>query len=143
MLMNELYGEENFVATLVWQKSKKGDAKLIATTHEYILVWTKDKEAVIRAGKWRREKAGAEEVLAHYEELRSTHGNDHEAISAAMKAWYASLPKTDPRRAHSHYRWSDDRGLYFAADFAGPDYGRASRPRYDLLHPSNVKPCKQ
>jgi adenine-specific DNA-methyltransferase len=143
MMLDELYGEENFVATLVWQKSKKGDAKLIANTHEYILVWAKNKEAVIRAGKWRREKPGAEEVLAHYEELRAEHRKDHDAISEAMRAWYASMPKGDPRKAHSHYRWSDDRGLYFAADFSGPDDGRESRPRYDIIHPVTGKPCKK
>jgi adenine-specific DNA-methyltransferase len=39
LLMNEIFGEENFVATLVWQRSKKGDAKLIANIHEYILIF--------------------------------------------------------------------------------------------------------
>ncbi len=60
-----------------------------------------------------------------------------------MRAWYASLEEDDPRRAHEHYRWSDDRGLYFADNFAGPDDGRKSRPRYEIIHPLTRRPCKK
>ena len=59
-----------------------------------------------------------------------------------MMKWYRSLAKDDPRKAHKHYNWSDNHGLYFAADFAGPDDGRESRPRYGILHPITKKPCK-
>ena len=60
-----------------------------------------------------------------------------------MMDWYRELADSDPRKAHKHYNWSDDRGLYFAADFAGPDDGRASRPRHNVLHPVTGKSCKK
>lgn len=142
-LMSELYGEENFIATIVWQKSKRGDSKLIAQTHEYILVFAKNKVEITQRQSWRTEKPGATEVLAHYKRLCDQLKDDHSAISDAMLAWYTSLPKDDQRRAHSHYRWSDQRGLYFADNFAGPDDGRTSRPRYDILHPVTSLPCKK
>jgi adenine-specific DNA-methyltransferase len=142
-LCDEVFGEENFVATLVWEKSKKGDAKLIAVSHEYVLVVAKNKQYMIEKGIWRRKKPGAEEVLSHYQQIRQTFDDKHDAISNAMRAWYSSLPKNDPRRAHEHYRWSDKRGLYFADNFAGPDDGRESRPRYDIIHPETKKPCKK
>ncbi len=143
LLLDELFGEENFVAQLVWQRSRKGDAKLIATVHEYVLCYARDKEALLEAGIWRKPKEGADEVLAHYRALRARLGGDHAAIREAMQAFYRGLPEGDPRRAHRHYNWSDDRGLYFAADFAGPDDGRASRPRHDILHPVTGRPCKK
>jgi len=143
LLMNEVFGEENFVATLVWEKSKKGDAKLIAVNHEYVHVFAKDKQSVLDVGKWRRKKNGVDEVLAHYQQLRKDRTDDHIAISDAMKKWYASLPSEDPRRGMAHYRVSDDRGLYFPDNFAGPDDGRKSRPRYDIIHPVTKKPCKK
>jgi len=143
LLMDEVFGEENFVGALVWQKSKKGDAKLVAKTHEYVLLFARSIEALMDAGIWRRKKPGADDVLAQYQIFRGQLGVNHEAISASMRAWYATLAKDDPRRAHEHYRWSDERGLYFAADFAGPDDGRDSRPRYDILHPKTGKPCKK
>ncbi|OGS98677.1 MAG: hypothetical protein A3H99_08270 [Gallionellales bacterium RIFCSPLOWO2_02_FULL_59_110] len=143
LLMDEVFGDENFVGALVWQKSKKGDAKLVAKTHEYVLLFARSIESLLAAGIWRRKKPGADDVLAQYQIYRGQLGVNHEAISTSMRAWYATLAKDDPRRAHEHYRWSDERGLYFAADFAGPDDGRDSRPRYDILHPKTGKPCKK
>jgi adenine-specific DNA-methyltransferase len=143
MLMNEVFGEENFVACLVWERSKKGDPKLVSVNHEYVVIYTRDKNDVIEAGKWRRKKAGVDDVLARYEAICKDLGGDHDAISEAMKAWYSTLPPDSACRNHAHYRWSDDRGLYFADNFAGPDDGRKSRPRYDIVHPVTGKPCKK
>ncbi|MDT8261764.1 site-specific DNA-methyltransferase, partial [Roseomonas sp. DSM 102946] len=140
---DEVFGEENFVSQVVWQRSKKGDAKLIAKVHEYVLCYARDKASVIASGVWRRPKEGADQVLAKYSDLRARLGNDHETIRAEMQEWYKQLPKDDPRKAHKHYSWSDDRGLYFADNFAGPDDGRASRPRHDIFHPVTGKPCKK
>jgi adenine-specific DNA-methyltransferase len=142
-LMDEIFGEENFVAQLVWQRSKRGDSKLIANVHEYVLVYARNKASVIANGRWRLKKDGVDRVLDRYNSLRQEHRRDHAAISDAMREWYGSFPKDDPSRAHRHYRNSDERGLYFAADFAGPDDGRKSRPRYDILHPTTGKPCKK
>lgn len=43
LIMNEIFGEENFVSELVWQKKTgASDAKLIASITEYILVFCKN-----------------------------------------------------------------------------------------------------
>lgn len=141
MVLGELFGEENFVATIVWQRSKKGDSKLIAQTHEYIVVFARNRETLVGRGGWRRKKPGVDAVLAHYAELRSEYKNHHGKIRDSMRQWYRSLSASDPRKSHAHYNWSDERGLYFADNFAGPDDGRRNRPRYDILHPKTGKPC--
>lgn len=143
VLCDEVFGGDNFVANITWQRSKKGDSKLIAVVHEYLLCYVKNKAIATGNGQWRRSKDGADAVLVHYQTLRQELNDDHEAIRTAMMAWYRALPAKDSRKAHKHYNWSDERGLYFAADFAGPDDGRASRPRHDILHPVTGKPCKK
>jgi adenine-specific DNA-methyltransferase len=47
-LCNEIFGEENFLAQIIWQKihSTKNDAKYFSDTHEYILVYAKNIESV-------------------------------------------------------------------------------------------------
>jgi len=140
---DEVFGEENFIGQIVWQRSKKGDSKLIAKVHEYILCYVRDKAAVLENGVWRRPKEGADQVLAKYAELKASLASNHDAIRTAMMDWYRQLPEGDPRKAHKHYNWSDDRGLYFADNFAGPDDGRESRPRHDILHPATGKSCKK
>lgn len=142
-LMNEVFGEENFVSQIVWQRSKKGDSKLIANVHEYIICYVRDQLAAIEAGLWRRKKEGVDDVLSQYATFKRQFNNDHERIRAAMMEWYRGLSDDDSRKDHKHYNWSDDRGLYFAADFAGPDDGRESRPRHDIFHPITGKPCKK
>lgn len=141
-LMREVFGSANEVATIVWEKGKKGDSKLVSVTHEYIVAFARNK-AYLTAKKirWRRKKPGADEVLEYYDTLRQQHGEDHDKIRKDIMAWFRSLPKTDPRKAHKHYNWSDKRGLYFPDNFHGPDDGRESRPRYPILHPTTGQPC--
>jgi adenine-specific DNA-methyltransferase len=43
MLLEEMYGEKNRIATLVWERSRKNDAKYVSEGHEYILLWARDK----------------------------------------------------------------------------------------------------
>jgi len=142
-LMDEIFNEDNFVADIVWQKSKRGDAKLIAGIHEYILVFTKNKQENLRLGNWRKYKEGVDDVLYLYDKLKNKFKNDHLKIREEMIEWYNSLKKDDIRRNHKHYSFSDDRGLYFPDNFAGPDDGRKNRPRYDIIHPITKKPCKK
>ncbi len=140
---NEIFGEDNFVAQIIWQKSKRGDSKLIGVTHEYVVVYTKNKQAAIESGIWRKKKDGVDEVLAKYESFKAKFNSDHMKVRAAMQEWYKSLKSDDPKKSHKHYSWSDDRGLYFPDNFAGPDDGRKSRPRHDILHPITNAVCKK
>ncbi|MGE0372888.1 MAG: site-specific DNA-methyltransferase [Gammaproteobacteria bacterium] len=141
-LMREVFGATNEVATIVWEKGKKGDSKLVSVTHEYIVAFARNKAHLKeRNVRWRRRKPGIDAVLDHYQSLRKKHGDDHSALRKELMAWYRALPKGDPRKGHKHYNWSDKRGLYFAADFAGPDDGRENRPRYPIPHPVTQQPC--
>ena len=140
-LMREIFGSGNEVACIVWEKGKKGDSKLVSVTHEYIVAFARNKNLLKERGvRWRRRKPGIDVVLEQYQALRNDLGDDHPKIRKAMMAWYRALPKDDPRKNHKHYNHSDNRGLYFAADFAGPDDGRENRPRYPIFHP-NGQPC--
>lgn len=46
MLMDEIFGEENFVAELIWQKGSgtQNDNNYIAVSHEYVILYAKRKE---------------------------------------------------------------------------------------------------
>jgi adenine-specific DNA-methyltransferase len=45
MLMDEIFGEENFIASIIWQKkfAPQNDAKFFSDNHDYIVVYTKIK----------------------------------------------------------------------------------------------------
>lgn len=45
LLCDSIFGDENYVSTIIWQKAfaPKNDNKYISTSHEYILLYAKDK----------------------------------------------------------------------------------------------------
>lgn len=48
-ILDDIFGPENFVATVVWQKRTSPDARLpLGSAHDYILVYGKDKESFTR-----------------------------------------------------------------------------------------------
>ena len=46
MIMNQIFGEENFVATVIWEKkySPQNDARWFSDNHDYVLVYARNKE---------------------------------------------------------------------------------------------------
>jgi len=50
LLMDEIFGEENFVAQFVWQKNfaPKNDNKFVSVSHEYVLLYAKNKASFKR-----------------------------------------------------------------------------------------------
>lgn len=58
MMMDEIFGEENRIAILNWQKSyaPKNDSKHVSTATEYVLVYAKEKE-VSKTGLFSRDEA--------------------------------------------------------------------------------------
>ena len=56
ILCNEIFGEENFIATIVWQKkqSPQNDAKYFSDMHDFIVVFTKKKNHGTEKDGWVR-----------------------------------------------------------------------------------------
>jgi adenine-specific DNA-methyltransferase len=139
-LGDEVFGEANFIANLVWEKGRKNDAKLFSVGHEYILVFAKSLD-VLRTQKtlWREEKPGAREIWEKYVELRTMHGDNEVFIESGLQAWFSALPKNHPSKKWSRYKRVDANGPWRDRDISWPGGGG---PRYDVIHPRTGKPCK-
>ncbi len=139
LLMDEVFGEENFIACLVWEKGRKNDAKLFSIGHEYMLVFTRSQlELRERKTVWREEKPGARDIWTQYLVLRDKWGKDDRAIENDLSAWYASLPKSHPAKKWARYKRVDSNGPWRDRDISWPGGGG---PRYDVLHPKTGLPC--
>lgn len=48
LILDSILGEQNFISQLIWQKKKGGgnDSRHVATEHEYVLVYAKNKEVL-------------------------------------------------------------------------------------------------
>lgn len=103
-LMDEVFGEQNFIAQLVWEKGRKNDAKFFSNGHEYVMVYAKSKSHLReRKTTWREEKPGAREIWDEYLRLRELYRADEAAIEKGLSAWFAALPRTDPSKKWARY----------------------------------------
>lgn len=153
MLLEEMYGEKNRIATLIWERARKNDASYISEGHEYILIWARDKSALDEKmkqlssspewsqskGKWRKRKEGVDEILTAYAEAKREYGDDINQIQASLNEFFKTLPKDHPSKK-IRFRRVDKRGVF--NDDGDLGWPNGVGPRYDVLHPVTNKPCK-
>ncbi|MFT2711644.1 site-specific DNA-methyltransferase [Clavibacter sp. Sh2126] len=123
LLLDAIFGPENFVDMMTWRGARKGDAKLTGGGQDYILVYARDR-TFLQANdiKWRERKEGLEPVYTKVAELQTKFGKDHDGASAAMREWYRSLSDEDPSKAHAHYNKIDDKGVWFGDNITSPNF---------------------
>jgi len=140
VLMDEVFGAENFIAQLVWEKGRKNDAKLFSAGHEYMVAYARSMERLrVLKTVWREPKPGAKEIWKTYCELRAKHAGNNQKIEDALREWYRSLPDKDPSKALSRYKHIDQHGPWRDRDISWPG---GDGPRYDVIHPTTKKPCR-
>lgn len=139
-LCDEVFGEDNFIASLIWAAGRKNDSKYISVSHEYMLCYVKSISTLIDSKVlWRERKQGIEDIYAAYEKIKKQSGTDYKAATAALKEWYKGLPDTHAAKNHSHYSCIDAKGIYFPSDISWPGGGG---PKYEVLHPVTKKPVR-
>ena len=138
-LCDEVFGEENFIAQMIWEKGRKNDAKLLSIGHEYILVYARSLEALKAANTiWREEKPGAREIWDEYIRLRGIYGDDNAAVEADLQNWFGGLARLHPSKKWARYRRVDANGPWRDDNISWPGSGG---PRYDVVHPVTLQPC--
>lgn len=140
MAMDEIFGQENFVADMVWAAGRKNDSRLVSVSHEYIVCYARDKGFLTEQKiEWRQRKKGLDDIYSQHVKLKREHGADYPVMTAGLKKWYKGLADSHPAKAHKHYCQVDVRGIYFAADISWPGGGG---PKYEVLHPTTKHPVK-
>lgn len=140
-ICDEIFGEENFIATLVWDRNRKNDAKYFSVGHEYMTVYSKDEsllseqKTVFRAGK-----EGIEDIRRKFGDLCKEFGADFGRIRSELIAYYATIKKGDPREPLIRFTKVDEKGPF--RDDGNINWPGGDGPRYEVLHPVTGKPCK-
>lgn len=152
LILDDIFGEANFVASMIWNTGRKSMAKLIATNHEYCLIYAKnlnqqsadeikleESEDEFSGKLWREKKQGLEAIYQKYNELKSLLKDDYNKISKGLKEFYNSLSDDNPSKSHEHYCYADERGVYFPDNTSAPDKPE-TRSHEPLIHPITKKP---
>jgi adenine-specific DNA-methyltransferase len=138
---NEIFGEINFVACLVWDKNRKNDAKYFSVGHEYMLVYFKSIQTMKDLGViYRAPKEGIAEVKEEFQKLRKLHNDNWELIAEGLKKLYASWDEDDERKPLARFIKVDEKGPY--RDDGNISWPGGGGPKYEVIHPITKKPCK-
>ena len=137
---DEIFGEENFIVSLFWEKGRKNDSKLFSCGHDYMLVYAKSKALLTELKiRWRETKPGAAEIQDEYMRLKGLHNGECSAVQKGLREFYALLPKNHPSKKLSRYSNVDERGVWRDDNMSWPGGGG---PSYAVLHPTTKLPCK-
>lgn len=140
LLCDDLLGEENFVANLIWSAGKKNDSKHISKSHEYILIYFRNSDYVNQLGiKWRVKKEGLDQIYSQAEKYVKESNKDYLLASKSLKDWFKTLDDSSPIKRNKHYSDIDKDGVYFADNISWPGGGG---PTYEVLHPVTNKAVK-
>lgn len=140
-ILDEIFGESNFLATLVWDRNRKNDAKYFSVGHEYMVVYAKN-EPLLSENQiiFRGEKDGVEDVRSEFDRLKAIHGSDWTAVRQGLLEFYRTIPDDDSRAPLKRFTKVDGKGPY--RDDGNINWPGGGGPTYEVIHPETKKPCK-
>jgi adenine-specific DNA-methyltransferase len=139
--LDRAYGPGNQLATLVWDRNRKNDAKFFSVGHEYMMVYAKNRGLLEDKGiRFREPKEGLEDAKVEFERLKKKYGDDWEKIREGWMDFFERIPVSDPRRRLMRYTKVGPRGPY--RDDGNINWPGGGGPRYEIIHPETEKPVK-
>lgn len=141
LLLDRVFGAENFAANVVWQGGSKNDARFTADGLDYMLIYAKDlSRLVLDDVRWTDPKKGHERVMTMASEAwRQCEGRAQDATKTYRKMLREARADLEP--AVFRYDQIDDDGRPFRTDnLAKPS--ATGRSRYELAHPVTGSPVK-
>ena len=137
LLLDEIFGITNRVGVIVWKNATDNNPTQIASEHEYILCYAKDKRKL--PSEWKSASLEIKtKLLAVGQEFVEKH-SAQEKRQAAYTKWYREAkPQLWP---FEDYKFIDEGGIYTGMR-AVHNPGKEGY-RYDVIHPVTKKACQQ
>jgi len=136
-LMNETFGEHNWLGTVVWRNVTDNNPTNVAVEHEYIICYCKNRDRI--APVWKSKVSDVKGILIKIGKELTSKYKDPNELTKAYQEWF---------RVNKRFLWPLDRYKYI--DEGGVYTGSQSvhNPgregyRYDVIHPVTGRPCRQ
>jgi adenine-specific DNA-methyltransferase len=137
LLFDEIFGADNFLATLVWKNATDNNPTRVAIEHEYLLCYARNSAAVTPV--WKSADSAARDLLVSVGAELAARFSEPRELQAEYSAWFrdnkAVLGPLD------RYKYIDAEGVYTGSQSVH-NPGKEGY-RYDVIHPASGKPCKQ
>jgi adenine-specific DNA-methyltransferase len=139
-ICDEIFGEQNFVGCFIWRGGRRNAAKLISTSHEYMICYAKNLKFVLENNvNWKERKKGLETIYKIAKDFVSESAGDYHKASILLQNWYKLLKEDDPSKDNEHYKWIDKNGVYFASDISR---GGGGGPTWEIKNPETGQTVK-
>tara|TARA_R110001583_G_C5667777_1_gene410395 strand:- start:3552 stop:5540 length:1989 start_codon:yes stop_codon:yes gene_type:complete len=136
-LCDEIFGEENFVGTIIWKNVTDNNPTNVAVEHESIHVYSKS--ILNLEGVWKSKLSEIKDALEEVSDDLNERFEDTEELQAEYTKWFrenkSQLGPLD------RYKYIDKGGVYTGSQSVH-NPGKDGY-RYDVLHPVSGEPCKQ
>jgi hypothetical protein len=137
--MDEIFGESNLIGTIVWDKGQGSPGSHLVVSHEYVLVYAKDKG---KAPAFQTAKKSATLVSEIALKLFNTHG--YKTGYREFKEWFKTAVKdgtiTAGEKLYNKLHPGDGR-VFTSDNSCAQDDPRGTRCRIELTHPVTKRKC--
>lgn len=138
LLLDRVFGAENFAANVVWQGVGKNDARFTSGGIDYMLIYAKNKARLVEEDhRWSEPKRGYDEVMNAVDSAWRASGGDASRATELFKRWLRTKP--DIEKGLTAYSEIDETGrLFTRSPISSPN----PRPNlmYDVPHPESGLP---
>ena len=125
------------IGTIVWKNVTDNNPTRISTEHEYIVCFSKSKNDTL--AEWKSPVSDVKTKLIEIGQQLNEQYKDSEMLQAAYSNWFKeNKPYLWPL---DRYKYIDKGGVYTGSQSVH-NPGREGY-RYDVIHPSTKKPCKE
>ncbi|WP_143107322.1 site-specific DNA-methyltransferase [Burkholderia pseudomallei] len=136
-LLDEIFGVGNRVGMIVWKNATDNNPTQIATEHEYVLCYAKDKRKI--ASEWKSSTLEVKARLLEVADRFIEEYQDPEQRQSAYTRWYRE--NKSQLWPFEDYKFIDGGGVYTGMR-AVHNPGKEGY-RYDVIHPETQRPCQQ
>ena len=135
-VMDEIFGANNRIGTIIWKNATDNNPTQIASEHEYILCYARDKKKI--ASEWKSINLEIKNKLLEVGDTFVKDFPDQAKRQAAYTKWYRE--NKSQLWPFEDYKFIDNGGIYTgmrSVHNPGKD-----GYRYDVLHPKTGKACQ-
>ncbi len=135
-ICNEVFGEENWIGTLVWKGATDNNPTRIAREHEYLFCYAKQIDGVDAV--WKNKSADSKvTMLNEYERLVKQHKRQRDLVQPDFRRFIKT--NAEILSPLTHYDRIDEDGIYTGSrKVHNPKPGGY---KYDVTHPITKKVC--
>jgi adenine-specific DNA-methyltransferase len=134
-LLSEIFGEENFIGTIVWKNVTDNNPSRIVAEHEYLMFYSRN--AASSPAEWKSQVVPARERILEVETDLLARYKGEELQEQYAKWFRENKPFLKPMEG---YKFIDDNGV-FAGSRSVHNPGREGY-RFDVTHPKTGVVCK-